>query len=138
MSDKRVHLKGLEHFVMTHSLCLLQSQSSPSNTVFIIFTVIQIQSVFVGLPPSIPVHHHNLLSHSLEFVATMTSGYHNSLVPFLVYEIHSQNHIYSTNINHSHRCTNEAMFTAVKDALTNKPTVEMEWDVLVCMHAIKL
>jgi len=29
------------------------------------------------------------------------------------------------------------MFTAVQDALTNKPTVEMEWDAPVCMHAYR-
>jgi hypothetical protein len=65
----------------------------------------------------------------------MTSGYHNSLAPFLVCEIQSQYHMYSMNINHSHRCTNKVMFTAVKDALTNKPTVEMELDVPVRMDA---
>jgi hypothetical protein len=61
----------------------------------------------------------------------MTSGYHNSLAPFLVHEIQSQYHTYGTNINHSHKCTNEVMFTAVQEALTNKATVEMEWNVPV-------
>jgi hypothetical protein len=81
------------------------------------------------------------LSQSLEFVATKAGGYHNYLVPLpmYMYEIQSQYHMYSTNINHSHRCSNEAMFTVVQDVLSYKPTVECSgMPQYACMLIVKL
>lgn len=135
MSDKRVHFKCLEHFAMTYSLCLLQSQSSPSTTITIIFTLIQIQSVFVGLPPSIPIHHHNSLFSQpgiccnkdrwlSQISFTIPWVWNTITVRYVQYKYKSLAQMHQWSYVHSStRCTN---------IQTN---IGMQWDVPVCMYA---